>query len=150
MPPRSTCGIRSEARAEPGRVHVTVWNICALSVQQRLVPDHQRGRQNSLFKLSGLIGLTLGAAVAGPIVDSAALAAPFGIAALIFGICTVYTGWLSSNHSELADGAGWQAMPVRSTSAPKPFFHLARSCLNKQPSQSPIAYRGSACHGLTN
>jgi len=69
------------------------------------VPDHQRGRQNSLFKLSGLIGLTLGAAVAGPIVDSAGLVAPFGIAAVILGICAVYTRWLSSNHSELADGA---------------------------------------------
>lgn len=86
-------------------LHVTVWIICALSVRQRLVPDHQRGRQNSLFKLSGLIGLTLGAAVAGPIVDSAGLVAPFGIAAVILGICAVYTRWLSSNHSELADGA---------------------------------------------
>lgn len=83
-----------------------MWSICALSVRQRLVPDHQRGRQNSVFKLFGLIGLALGAAVAGPIVDSAGLAAPFGIAAVLFGVCVAYTTWLLTNHSELADGAG--------------------------------------------
>ena len=87
-------------------LHVTVWNICVVSLRQRLVPEHLRGRQNSLFKLSGLVGLVLGAAVAGPIADAAGLAAPFGIAALLFAMCIAYTAWLLTNDSRLADGAG--------------------------------------------
>jgi len=87
-------------------LHVTVWNICVVSLRQRLVPEHLRGRQNSLFKLSGLIGLVLGAAAAGPIADAAGLAAPFGIAALLFAMCIAYTAWLLTNDSRLADGAG--------------------------------------------
>lgn len=87
-------------------LYVTVCNICALSIRQRLVPHHQRGRQNSVFKLSGLIGLALGAAVAGPIADSAGLAAPFGVAAVLFGICVVYTAWLPKNDSLPADRVG--------------------------------------------
>lgn len=71
--------------------HATVWNICSLSLRQRLVPEHMRGRQNSLFKLSGLIGLVMGAAVAGPLADAAGLAAPFGVAGLMFGAGAVYT-----------------------------------------------------------
>jgi len=84
-------------------LHVTVWNICAVSLRQRLVPPQLRGRQNSLFKLAGLIGFVLGAAVAGPIADTAGLAAPFGTAAVIFAGCVVYTGWLFGNHPGFAE-----------------------------------------------
>lgn len=86
-------------------LHVTVFSICAVSLRQRLVPKHLRGRQNSLFKLSGLIGLVLGAAVAGPIADTAGLDAPFGIAACIFAICVVCTARLLTKDSQLADSA---------------------------------------------
>ncbi len=90
----------------PSDTEPPVWNICAVPLRQRLVPEQLRGRQNGLFKLSGLIGLVLGAAVAGPIAGSAGLAAPFGIAALIFAICVAYTAWLLPSDSRLADGAG--------------------------------------------
>lgn len=86
-------------------LHATVWNICAVSLRQRLVPEHLRGRQNSLFGLSGLIGLVLGAAVAGPIADTAGLHAPFGIAACIFAICVFYTAWLLTKDPQLAGSA---------------------------------------------
>lgn len=82
--------------------HVTVWNICVVSLRQRLVPDVMRGRQNSLFKLSGLIGLVVGAAIAGPIASAAGLATPFGIAGLIFVGCAVYTAWLLHSEPDLA------------------------------------------------
>lgn len=82
--------------------HVTVWNICVVSLRQRLVPDVMRGRQNSLFKLSGLIGLVIGAAIAGPIASAAGLAAPFGIAGLIFVGCAVYTASLLDSEPELS------------------------------------------------
>lgn len=81
--------------------HVTTWNICVVSLRQRLVPDDMRGRQNSLFKLSGLIGLVVGAAIAGPIASAAGLATPFGIAGLIFGGCTAYTAWLLNSEPDL-------------------------------------------------
>ena len=80
--------------------HVTVWNICVVSLRQRLVPDAMRGRQNSLFKLSGLTGLVVGAGLAGPIA-SAGLAAPFGIAGLVFAGCAAYTAWLLKIEPEL-------------------------------------------------
>jgi len=81
--------------------HVTVWNICAVSLRQRLVPERLRGRQNSLFKLSGLTGLVIGAGIAGPIADTAGLAAPFGIAGLIFVACVAYTAWLLRTDPDL-------------------------------------------------
>ncbi|MQW76665.1 MFS transporter [Nocardioides sp. dk4132] len=80
--------------------HATVWNICVVSLRQRLVPDDLRGRQNSLFKLSGLMGLVIGAAIAGPIASAAGLAAPFGIAGLIFAGCTAYTSRLLKHEPE--------------------------------------------------
>jgi predicted MFS family arabinose efflux permease len=83
--------------------HVTAWNICVVSLRQRLVPDDMRGRQNSLFKLSGLIGLVVGAAIAGPIASAAGLATPFGIAGLIFCGCTAYTAWLLNSAPGLAN-----------------------------------------------
>ena len=75
-------------------LHVTVWNVSAVSLRQRLVPEHVRGRLNSLFKLSGLIGLVVGAAVAGPLASGTDLATPFAVAGLVFAGCVVYTGWL--------------------------------------------------------
>ena len=81
--------------------HVTAWNICVVSLRQRLVPDDMRGRQNSLFKLSGLVGLVVGAAIAGPIASAAGLATPFGIAGLIFVGCAAYTAWLLGSEPEL-------------------------------------------------
>lgn len=80
-------------------LHVTVWNICAVSLRQRLAPEAMRGRINSMFKLAGLVGLVIGAAVAGPLagVD---LSIPYGIAGLIFAVCVVYTWVLLRTHSE--------------------------------------------------
>lgn len=80
--------------------HATVWNICVVSLRQRLVPTDMRGRQNSLFKLSGLIGLVAGAAIAGPLASTAGLGAPFGIAGLVFTGCAAYTAWLLSSEPE--------------------------------------------------
>lgn len=79
-------------------LHVTVWNILVVSLRQRLVPEPLRGRTNSLFKLAGLVGLVMGAAIAGPLAEYAGLAAPFGVAALIFAACVGYTSWLFAKH----------------------------------------------------
>jgi predicted MFS family arabinose efflux permease len=86
-------------------LHATVFTICAVALRQRLVPEQLRGRQNSLFKLSVLIVLVVGAAVAGPIADTAGLNAPFGIAACIFAVDVLYTAWLLTKDSQLANCA---------------------------------------------
>ncbi|MBS2937242.1 MFS transporter [Nocardioides sp. J2M5] len=93
--------------------HVTVWNICVVSLRQRLVPDAMRGRQNSLFKLSGLLGLVVGAAIAGPIASASGLATPFGIAGLVFVGCAAYTAWLLRTEP----GTGEPSSSRRPTSA---------------------------------
>jgi predicted MFS family arabinose efflux permease len=73
-------------------LHATVWNICGVALRQRLVPEAMRGRNNSLFKLSGLIGLVIGAAIAGPLAAGLSLAAPFAVGSLIFAAGAVLTG----------------------------------------------------------
>jgi MFS family permease len=86
--------------------HVTVWNICAVSLRQRLVPEEMRGRQNSFFKLSGLIGLVLGAAIAGPLANATDLATPFGLAGFIFAVCVAYTAWLLRVETDTSPAPG--------------------------------------------
>ncbi len=76
-------------------LHVTVWNVCGVALRQRLVPEAMRGRNNSLFKLSGLIGLVIGAAIAGPLANGLSLAAPFAVAGVIFAGGTVLT-WITA------------------------------------------------------
>lgn len=75
-------------------LHVTVWNICAVSLRQRLTPEGLRGRVNSMFKLAGLIGLLIGAGIAGPLAGIE-LAIPYGVAGLIFLPCVAYTAVLT-------------------------------------------------------
>jgi predicted MFS family arabinose efflux permease len=76
-------------------LHATIWNVCGVALRQRLVPEAMRGRNNSLFKLSGLIGLVIGAAIAGPLADGLSLAAPFAVAGVIFAGGTVLT-WVTA------------------------------------------------------
>lgn len=83
--------------------HVTVWNICAVSLRQRLLPEGMRGRQNSLFNLSGLNGLVRGAAIAGPVSDAGGQHLPFAIAAVIFFGCMACTSWLLRTGPDLTN-----------------------------------------------
>lgn len=74
-------------------LHATVWGISSISLRQRLVPDGLRGRANSISKLSGLIGLALGALAGGQLAKAYGLHVPFGVAALAFAGCVAYTAW---------------------------------------------------------
>ena len=49
----------------------------------------------------GSSGLVVGAGVAGPIASAGGLAAPFGIAGLVFAGCAAYTAWLLKIEPEL-------------------------------------------------
>lgn len=75
-------------------LHATVWGVCSISLRQRLVPEELRGRVNAISRLSGLVGLALGALIGGPLAKTFGLHAPFGVAALIFALCVGYTSWL--------------------------------------------------------
>lgn len=81
-------------------LHATVWNICGVALRQRLVPEAMRGRINSLFKLSGLIGLVIGAAIAGPLANAWSLAAPFAVAGVIFAGSAVLVGLTARAESD--------------------------------------------------
>jgi MFS family permease len=81
-------------------LHATVWNVCGVALRQRLVPEAMRGRINSLFKLSGLIGLVIGAAIAGPLATTWSLAAPFAVAGVIFAGGAVLVGLTARTESD--------------------------------------------------
>lgn len=46
-------------------LHAFVWNICSLSLRQRLVPDNLFGRVNAAARVIGLLGLSIGSALGG-------------------------------------------------------------------------------------
>ena len=69
--------------------HAVVWNILATTVRQRLIPARMMGRVNSVGRLVGLCGLTLGAALGGVLATQFGLRLPFGIAAAFFAAAGV-------------------------------------------------------------
>ena len=68
-------------------LHVVIWGICVNSLRQRLVPDALRGRVNAVFKLLGLIGLTVGALLGGVAASRFGLSAPFLVGGAFFVGC---------------------------------------------------------------
>ena len=72
-------------------LHVVIWGICVNSLRQRLVPDALRGRVNAVFKLLGLIGLTVGALLGGVAASRFGLSAPFLVGGAFFVGCAAMT-----------------------------------------------------------
>ncbi|PCC55771.1 MFS transporter [Brevibacterium aurantiacum] len=50
-------------------LHAVVWNICSLSLRQRLVPDDLLGRVGGATRVLGLSGLAVGSALGGILAD---------------------------------------------------------------------------------
>lgn len=69
-------------------LHAVVWNICSLSLRQRLVPDDLLGRVGGAARVLGLIGLAVGSALGG-LLGAIDLKIPIAIGAGIFAICGV-------------------------------------------------------------
>lgn len=70
--------------------HAVIWGILANSLRQRLTPDSMLGRVGSLSRLSGLLGLALGAWLGGTLADVLGLTTPFLVAAACFAISALF------------------------------------------------------------
>lgn len=69
-------------------MHAVIWNICSLSLRQRLVPDNLRGRVGGAARVLGLLGLAAGSALGG-ILGTIHLAIPITVGATVFIACSV-------------------------------------------------------------
>lgn len=69
-------------------LHATVWNICAQSLRQRLIPDELLGRVGAGTRVLGLLGLAIGATMGG-LLGAIDLAMPVAAGAAVFVACCV-------------------------------------------------------------
>ena len=67
-------------------LHAVVWNICSLSLRQRLVPDDLLGRVGGAARVLGLLGLAAGSALGG-ILGVIDLVIPVAAGAAVFVVC---------------------------------------------------------------
>ena len=67
-------------------LHAVVWNICSLSLRQRLVPDDLLGRVGGASRVLGLLGLAVGSALGG-LLGMIDLATPVAAGAAVFVAC---------------------------------------------------------------
>lgn len=72
--------------------HAVVWNICATSVRQRLIPSDMLGRVGAASRVLGLIGLAVGSALGG-LLALADIAMPTLIGGLVFAGCALIACW---------------------------------------------------------
>ena len=69
-------------------LHAVVWNICSLSLRQRLVPDNLLGRVGAAARVLGLLGLAIGSAFGG-VLGAVDLALPVALGGVLFLGCCV-------------------------------------------------------------
>lgn len=69
-------------------LHAVVWSICALSLRQRLVPDHLLGRVGGASRVLGLLGLAVGSLLGG-MLATISLTLSVTAGAGVFFVCAV-------------------------------------------------------------
>lgn len=69
-------------------LHAVVWNICATSLRQRLVPSELLGRVGAASRVLGLLGLAVGS-VLGGVLGTVHLVLPTLAGAVVFAACAV-------------------------------------------------------------
>jgi hypothetical protein len=67
-------------------LQAVVWNICSLSLRQRLVPDDLLGRVSGAARVLGLLGLAAGSALGG-FLGAIDLATPVAVGSAVFVAC---------------------------------------------------------------
>ncbi len=82
--------------------HAFVWGTTSTSVRQRAVPTEMQGRVGSVYMLSVMGGMVVGAAIAGPLADRWGITAPFWFAFVGSALILVVI-WRQLGHIAHAD-----------------------------------------------
>ncbi|GAB3490752.1 MFS transporter [Amycolatopsis cihanbeyliensis] len=69
-------------------MHGAIWGVVATTWRQRVVPEHLRGRVNSVYLLFAVGGAALGSLVSGPLVSAFDVTAPFWLSAVLMAVVT--------------------------------------------------------------
>ena len=72
-------------------ISVVVWNVITVSFRQAVVPEDIFGRVNSVYRLLGWGGISVGALLGGFLARSFGLTAPFWFAAVVLAIMCLVT-----------------------------------------------------------
>jgi MFS family permease len=83
-------------------MHGSVWSVVARSWRQRVVPEHLRGRVNSVYLLFSVGGAALGSLVSGPVAGAFGITAPFWGSAVVMTVMTV-AAWRAFGRHLVAD-----------------------------------------------
>jgi len=67
-------------------MHAVIWNVCSISLRQRLVPEQLMGRVSAASRVLGLAGLALGS-VAGGLLGGINLTVPVVAGACVLALC---------------------------------------------------------------
>jgi len=87
-------------------VTVVVWNVITVSFRQAVVPETLFGRVNSVYRLLGWGGLSIGALVGGFLARAFDLTAPFWLGAVVLAIMALVTVPLVNNRTMAGARAG--------------------------------------------
>lgn len=74
-------------------LHAVVWNICATSLRQQLVPGELLGRVGAASRVLGLLGLAAGSALGG-VLGAVDLVVPTVAGAAVFAGCALTARWM--------------------------------------------------------
>ena len=87
-------------------ITVVVWNVITVSFRQAVVPEDIFGRVNSVYRLLGWGGLSVGALLGGLLARSFGLTTPFWFAAAVLAIMFLFTLPLVNNRTVAEARAG--------------------------------------------
>jgi MFS family permease len=79
--------------------HAIVWNVITISLRQQIIPERLLGRVNSVYRLLGLGGMSLGALLGGVLARGFGLTAPFWFSSLSVAILTVIVWRILDNRT---------------------------------------------------
>ncbi len=66
---------------------VVLWNVCTVSLRQRLAPPHMLGRVTSGYRLAAWGAMPIGASAGGALAQHTGLDAPWALAGLLLLAC---------------------------------------------------------------
>lgn len=79
--------------------HAIVWNVVTISLRQQIIPERLLGRVNSVYRLLGLGGMSVGALLGGVLARGLGLTAPFWFASFSVAILAVVVWRILDNET---------------------------------------------------